>query len=67
MDKYWGASTERSKKYFNIGDTFIHPIIIQSIGVIKKSAAIVHLKNKDIDKKIAKAIRLLLMKLSLVN
>ena len=20
VDKYWGASTERSKKYFNIGD-----------------------------------------------
>ena len=56
VDKYWGASTERSKKYFNIGDILIDPIIIQSIGIIKKSAAIVHLKEKKINKKIAKAI-----------
>ena len=56
VDKYWGASTERSRKYFNIGDTFINPIIIESIAVIKKSAAIVHLKNREINKKIAKAI-----------
>ena len=56
VDKYWGASTERSKKYFNIGDILINPIIIQSIAIIKKSAAIVHLKNKKIDKKIGKAI-----------
>ena len=56
VDKYWGASTERSKKYFNIGDILINPILIQSIAIIKKSAAIVHLKNKEIDKKIVKAI-----------
>ena len=24
-DKYWGASTERSNKYFNIGDFFRSP------------------------------------------
>ena len=52
VDKYWGASTERSKKYFNIGDILINPIIIKSIAIIKKSAAIVHLKDKKIDKKI---------------
>ena len=56
VDKYWGASTQRSKKFFNIGDILINPIIIKSIAVIKKSAAIVHLKNKQIDRKIAKAI-----------
>ena len=32
VDKYWGASTERSKKYFNIGDTLINPLIIKSIA-----------------------------------
>ena len=37
VDKYWGASTERSKRYFNIGDILINPIFIQSIGIIKKS------------------------------
>ena len=26
VDKYWGASTERSKRYFNIGDILINPI-----------------------------------------
>ena len=35
-DKYWGASTERSNKYFNIGDFLVRPIVIQSIAVIKK-------------------------------
>jgi len=28
VDKYWGASTERSKRYFNIGDILINPIIM---------------------------------------
>lgn len=55
-DKYWGASTERSKKYFNIGDFLVRPIIIHSIAIIKKAAAIVNTKNKDLDKKISKFI-----------
>jgi fumarate hydratase class II len=55
-DKYWGASTERSKKYFNIGDFLVRPIVIHSIAVIKKAAAIVNAKNKDLDKKISKYI-----------
>ena len=53
-DKYWGASTERSNKYFNIGDFLVRPIVIQSIAVIKKAAAIVNAKNKDLDKRISK-------------
>ena len=55
-DKYWGASTQRSKKYFNIGDFLVRPMLIKSIAIIKKSAAIVNFKNKDIDKKISLAI-----------
>ena len=55
-DKYWGASTERSKKYFNIGDFLVRPIVIHSIAVIKKAAAIVNTKNKDLDNKICKYI-----------
>jgi fumarate hydratase class II len=55
-DKYWGASTERSKKYFNIGDFLVRPIVIHSIAIIKKAAAIVNTKNKDLDKKISKYI-----------
>ena len=55
-DKYWGASTERSNKYFNIGDFLVRPLVIQSIAIIKKAAAIVNAKNKDLDPKISKYI-----------
>ena len=55
-DKYWGASTQRSNKYFDIGDFLVRPIVIKSIAMIKKAAAIVNEKNGDIDKRISKAI-----------
>ena len=55
-EKYWGASTQRSNKYFDIGDFLVRPILIQSIGIVKKAAAIVNIKNKDLDKKIGKYI-----------
>ena len=55
-DKYWGASTQRSKKYFDIGDFLVRPILIKSIAIIKKAAAIVHLKEKQLLPKISKAI-----------
>ncbi|MDC3061286.1 class II fumarate hydratase [Candidatus Pelagibacter sp.] len=56
VDKFWGASTQRSKKYFDIGEFKVRPILIKSIAIIKKSAAIVHKKEKQIDAKIANAI-----------
>ena len=56
VDKYWGASTQRSTKYFNIGDILVQPILIKSIAIIKKAAAIVNGKNGDIEKKISNAI-----------
>ena len=55
-DKYWGASTQRSKKYFDIGDFLVRPVLIKSIAIIKKAAAIVNQKNKDLDKKVSGAI-----------
>ena len=55
-DKYWGASTQRSNKYFDIGDFLVRPIVIKSIAMIKKGAAIVNAKNGDLDKKISKII-----------
>ena len=55
-DKYWGASTERSNKYFNIGDFLVRPIVIHAIAIIKKAAAIVNAKNHDLNKKISKFI-----------
>ena len=55
-DKYWGASTQRSKKFFNIGKIFVPFSIIRSIAIIKRSAAIVHKNDKLIPPKICKAI-----------
>ena len=55
-DKYWGASTQRSKKYFDIGEFLVRPILIKSIAIIKKAAATVHVKEKKILPKISKAI-----------
>ena len=55
-DKYWGASTQRSNKHFDIGDFLVRPIVIKYIAMIKKSAAIVNAKNGSIDKKISKTI-----------
>tara|TARA_X000001036_G_scaffold310265_1_gene288964 strand:- start:1438 stop:2826 length:1389 start_codon:yes stop_codon:yes gene_type:complete len=55
-DKYWGASTERSNKYFNIGDFLVRPIVIHSIAIIKKAAAIVNSRNKDLEPKLSRYI-----------
>ena len=55
-DKYWGASTQRSNKFFNIGKILVNISIIKSIAIIKRSAAIVHVKDKLINSKISKAI-----------
>ena len=56
VDKYWGASTQRSSKYFNIGDFLVRPVVIKSIAIIKKAVAIVNTKNGDLNKKISNAI-----------
>ncbi len=55
-DKYWGASTQRSKKYFDIGEFLVRPVLIKSISIIKKAAAIVHRKEKQIAPKVSNAI-----------
>ncbi len=56
VDKYWGASTQRSKKFFDIGEFKVRPILIKSIAIIKKSAAIVHKQDKQLEVKVANAI-----------
>ena len=55
-NKYWGASTQRSKKYFNIGKILVPSSIIRSIAIVKRSAAIVHQKDRLISSNISKAI-----------
>ena len=55
-DKLWGASTQRSNKFFNIGKILVNISIIKSIAIIKRSAAIVHSKENLVDSRISKAI-----------
>ncbi len=55
-DKYWGASTQRSKKYFDIGEFLVRPVLIKSIAIIKRAAAVVHGKKKQILPQISRAI-----------
>ena len=55
-NRYWGASTQRSKKFFNIGKINVPPSLIRSIAIIKRSAAIVHQKDNLISQKISKSI-----------
>ena len=51
-----GSIYERSNKYFNIGDFLVRPLVIHSIAIIKKAAAIVNARNKDLDTKLSKYI-----------
>ena len=54
-DKYWGSAIADlvDNKYFNIGDFELRrPLVIHSIAIIKKAAAIVNAKNKDLDLKL---------------
>ena len=55
-DKYWGASTQRSNKFFNIGKILVNLSLIKSIAIIKRSAAVVHQNEKQIEKKITNSI-----------
>lgn len=57
-DKYWGAQTERSMLNFKIGvDRFkMHPTIIHSLGLLKKSAALANKDLGEIPPDIAEAI-----------
>ena len=55
-DKYWGASTERSNEFFNIGKILVNISLIKSIAIIKRSAVLVHYKDKQINKKITNSI-----------
>ena len=55
-DKYWGASTERSKKYFDIGKILVSKTLINAIAIVKLAAAKVHKNDKQIDTKICNAI-----------
>lgn len=44
---YWGAQTQRSLRYFDIGNDLMPPELIHAFGVLKKAAALV---NRDLGK-----------------
>lgn len=46
-DRYWGAQTQRSLKYFAIGDDVMPREMIRALGILKKAAATV---NRDLGK-----------------
>lgn len=41
-DRYWGAQTQRSLKYFAIGDDKMPRALIRAIGILKRAAATVN-------------------------
>jgi len=38
-DRYWGAQTQRSLKYFAIGDDTMPAVLIRAFGILKRAAA----------------------------
>ncbi len=53
---YWGAQTQRSLKFFNIGNDKMPLDVIEGLLHVKKAAAKVNLDLNKIDKKICDAI-----------
>lgn len=49
-NKLWGAQTQRSLKYFNIGKDLIPLEMIESYAILKKAAAIVNYGEKKLTK-----------------
>ena len=46
-DRYWGAQTQRSLQYFDIGHDRMPRELIRAFGLLKRSAAVV---NRDLGK-----------------
>ncbi|MEM1309340.1 MAG: class II fumarate hydratase [Cyanobacteria bacterium P01_H01_bin.153] len=46
-NRYWGAQTQRSLHYFNIGDDVMPRALIRAFGILKRSAAVT---NRDLSR-----------------
>lgn len=55
-DCYWGAQTERSLHYFDIGHDTMPREMIRALGILKKAAALTNLDIGKLDKEKAKLI-----------
>src|SRR5215510_15179558 len=51
-DRYWGAQTQRSLKYFQAGAgrDIMHRELIKAFGILKKAAAMANVELKLLDK-----------------
>ena len=55
-DRYWGAQTQRSLKYFRIGHDLMPMEVIHALGLLKKAAARVNVRLGRLDADLAAAI-----------
>ncbi len=55
-DKYWGAQTQRSNTYFNIGLDFIPSEVIRALAIVKKASAIANRNAGRLDPALGNAI-----------
>jgi fumarate hydratase class II len=55
-DRYWGAQTQRSLQNFRIGGHRFAPVVIHSLGVVKKAAALVNRELGKLDEARAQVI-----------
>ncbi|MFO1185647.1 MAG: class II fumarate hydratase [Bauldia sp.] len=55
-DHFWGAQTQRSRHYFQIGGERLPPSLIRALGLIKQAAADTNAALGLLDPKLARAI-----------
>ena len=55
-DRYWGAQTQRSLRYFAIGRDRMPPEIIRAFGLLKKAAALANRELGMLEKELADLI-----------
>lgn len=55
-DKYWGAQTQRSTHFFNIGLDFIPEEVIHALAIVKKASALANKKSGRLAPELADAI-----------
>lgn len=48
VDRYWGAQTQRSLRYFNIGNDVMPRELIRALGILKKAAALTNAALKKL-------------------
>jgi len=55
--QYWGAQTERSRRYFRIGDESMPKTLVRALAMVKKAAALTNLELGLLDARLGQAIK----------